>query len=109
MPCDTEHEQENAQLYIDVITGISLIRNNYPDLCNITIHTISLMDYLPPEGNLLCSQYVEDKVLYTYENSFTGGWSKFDIFIVTESITGNVLDISRYTKVIIWRTIILLS
>ena len=61
MPCDTEHEQQNSQLYLDALTRISLIRNNYPDLCNIIIggdfntdltrikslHTISLMDYLP--------------------------------------------------------------
>jgi hypothetical protein len=64
MSCDTEHEQENAQLYIDVLTRISHIRNNYPDISNIIIggdfntdltriislHTISLMDYLPREG-----------------------------------------------------------
>ena len=64
MPRDTEHEQENTQLYVDVLTRISHIRNNYPDICNIIIggdfntdltrinslHTISLMDYLPHEG-----------------------------------------------------------
>ena len=31
-PCDTEHEQENAQLYLDVLTRISHIHNNYPDM-----------------------------------------------------------------------------
>ena len=104
MSCDTEHEQENAQLYIDVLTRISHIRNNYPDISNIIIggdfntdltriislHTISLMDYLPREGLWLCAQCVEDNVLYTYENSFTGGRSKLDVFIVSESPTGNV-------------------
>ena len=34
---DTEHEQENTQLYIDVLTRICHIRNNYPDICNIII------------------------------------------------------------------------
>ena len=82
-----EHEQENAQLYLDVLTRISHIRNNYPDICSIIIggdfntdltrinslHTISLMDYLPHKGILLYSQCVEDNVLYTYENCFTGG------------------------------------
>ena len=55
-----------------------------------SFHTISLIDYLPHEGLLLCSQFVEDNVLYIYENSFTGGRSKLDIFIVSESLAGNV-------------------
>jgi hypothetical protein len=52
------------------------------------------MDYLLYEGLLLCSQCIEDNVLYTYENSFTGGRSKLDMFIVSE-------------KVIICRTIVM--
>ena len=74
-----EHEQENAQLYLDVLTRICHIRNNYPDICNIIIggdfntdltrinslHTISLMYYLPHEGLLLCYECVEDNALYT--------------------------------------------
>ena len=48
------------------------------------------MDYLPHDGLLLCSQCAEDYVLDTYENSFTGGRSKLDMFIVSESLAGNV-------------------
>ena len=81
MSCDTEHEQENTQLYIDVLIRIRHIRNNYPDICNIimggdfntyltrinSLQTISLMDYLPPnEGILLCHEYVGDNVMYIY-------------------------------------------
>jgi len=104
MPCDTEHDQENAELYLDVLTRISHVRTSYPDICNIIIggdfntdlirinslHTISLLDYLPREGLALCCQCTEDKVMYTYENSFTGGRSKLDMFIVSESLAGNV-------------------
>jgi len=50
------------------------------------------VDYLPHEDLLLCSQCVGDNVLYTYKNSFTGGRSKLDMFIVSESLAGNVSD-----------------
>ena len=54
------------------------------DLTRInSLHTIYLMYYLHHDGILLCSQCVEDNVLYTYENSFTGGRSKLDMFIVS--------------------------
>ena len=124
MQCDTEHEQENAQLYLDVLTRISHIRNNYPDICNIIIggdfntdltrinsfHTISLIDYLPHEGLLLCSQCVEDNVLYTYEKIVppTRGRNLICLLFLRVSLELLVI-ISRYTKVIICRTIVLLS
>jgi len=40
MSCDTEHE--NVQLYLDVLTRISHICNNYPDTCDIIIGVILL-------------------------------------------------------------------
>ena len=39
---------------------------------------------------LLYSECVEDDVLYTDENNFTGDRSKLDMFIVSESLAGNV-------------------
>ena len=61
------------------------------DLTRInSLHTIFLIDYLSYEGILLCSQFAVDNVLYTHENSFTGGRSKLDTFIVSESLAGNV-------------------
>ncbi len=71
MPCDTEYDQNNHENYVDVLSKISQVRMNYPDILHtiiggdfntdftrrLSLHTTSLEDFIHREGlvNVLSS------------------------------------------------------
>ena len=70
-------------MYLDVLSEIRLMHIKYVDIShNIiggdfntdlshrnSLHNMALLDYLPREGLILCSQCTNDEILYAYENS----------------------------------------
>ena len=98
MPCDTDSDQANLEVYIDVLSKISHVCSNYIDVYHTIIagdlnsemtrlnslHIIALAEYRENEGLLLCSGYTDDEVLFTYINEFTGSRSKLDQFSYLE-------------------------
>ena len=95
MLCDTEQDHDNLDMYLDVLSEIRLMHIKCVDISRSIIggdfntdlshrsslHNMALLDYLPREGLMLCSQYTNDEILYAYENSFTGGQSVLDRFV----------------------------
>ena len=102
MPCDTDNDQANLEVYIDVLSKISHVCPNYIDVNHTIIvgdlntemtrrnslYTIALEEYMKNDGLLLCSCCTDDKVLFTYINEFTGstGRSKLDNFIISKNL-----------------------
>ena len=108
IPCNMERDHVNLDMYLDVLSEISLIRMKYADISHSKIggdfntdlsrrsslqtitNTTALLYYLPREGLTLCSQCTDYEILYIYENRFTGAQSKLDHLILSESFSGDV-------------------
>ncbi len=89
MPCDTTYDQSNLDTYIDVFCKIDQTWNAYPDIVNIIIggdfnthmartnslHTSALSDFVAQHGLVMCSDCIDGKVIFTYENFVSGSKS----------------------------------
>jgi len=85
VPCDTDNDQANLEVYIDVLSKISHVHSNYIDVNHTIIagglntemtrrnalHTIALEEYMKNQGLLLCSSCTDDEVLFIHINEFT--------------------------------------
>ena len=117
VPCDTDNDQANLELYIDVLSKRSHIRSNYLDVNHTIIagdlntemtrrnslHTIAFEEYLKNEGLLLCSSCTDDEVLITYMNEFTGSRSKLDHLIISECLSSEVCHYYSIHKGVVYQ------
>jgi hypothetical protein len=121
MPCDSDIDQANPAVYLDVLSKINHVRSDHPDV-NPTIiagelnteitrrnslPTVALEDYYN-DGLVLCSGCADDEVLLTYVNEFTGTRSKLDHLSHLKAYQVKFVVITPYTKVIIYEITFLL-
>ncbi len=103
MPCDTEYDRANEEIYGDILHEISQVSENVDPLSILvggdfntdfrrsrSLHTMALLPFMVNESLRRGLDYQDKNVDYTYESKMNGDRSLIDHFLVTDNLFNNM-------------------